>query len=1530
MGGPRWQCNLSSMMWILLMLVITHVVPVKCANQTTESPTPTLSTTEDTIPPEATFVGCPDNILTNNATVDYTEPTATEGDVNLTVSCDPSSGSTFSDKQATQVVCTAADAVGNVALKNCNFTVTVDITPPVATFDSCPSDNIFTNNATVVYTEPAATEGDVHLTVSCDPPSGSVFMENQDTTVICNAADEAGNIADKTCTFIVSVDTIPPEATFVGCPDNVLTNNATVDYTEPTATEGDVKLTVSCDPPSGSVFMENQDTAVICNAADAAGNIANESCTFNITVDTMPPVLDQGTCPADMSQFADYATNSTLVMWKDPTASDNIDPQPNVTCLPPSNSEFEIGERTVECTAKDAAGNDAVSPCTFIVSVTELRAPTIDNITGVTNETMVIAWSSLDIVENFTVEYRGTFEDTETKNTTLPGSLNNYQLTDLLPGETYVVKVIAKSGLALAESKEKQRTTELNEPTITNITSVTMSTMDLEWRKPLNSFVERYIISYTGVKEDTEMRNKTLDNSTLKTTLDNLLPGETYKLRVIASSGSIESQEVFAESQERQETTVPTSVVLEEIDSTVNSITAQWPAPTDQQQPSFTPVIEYYIIKCQEGTPEPARINYTSSRSQASCIDLPFAGREYTITVESHSRDKSFSASIQIIALPNGVALIEGESTTLSVSSLWVYPGGDADHFNISCSEGTPQPEEIPIGNTTQPPFYEASCVNLSIPGYTYTMTVYVESEGKQSNSSHIQLIALPEKVINLQADSFTTEVIISWSIPLVGIVTSFNVSYSGGEPKTIQHKSGMTSYQTNFTDLVPGREYSFNVRALSGDKQSAVETINQRTVPSQITEFATKSTTKTSITVTWNEVVGDKDRYNATINPFEGNLEDRNPLDPTATFSSLIPGKMYSVSVVTVSGESSSSPFVETLSTEPDLPGPVSALTIDDINLHSVTLKFNKPAKPNGNLSSFYIKYVGKWKENTDPEKSQNVAFDQIPITVEDLLAGYTYNFTVQARNEAGLGEAKSKSATTLTKSPDSSAKPEPFVDQNESTKPTTTTIVARFLDNYFSHSNGQLINYTVIIAQDGTGENTVPATTQTWSDVKDKDPIPPYQAFSARPYPFPPDLSGQRKRRATTREEKVTLGDEECQSTSGYCNGPLRDDTSYVYLFRVWNEAGYADTAFSEPVKTFNDISLEVGLGLGVSFAILFIICIVLLMLAIKRRQRFSRRRSSTDYWNEGFERDVIPVGRKGNKRPIPVEEFPEYFRSMKADSDYLFSEEYEELRPIGRNQAAEAAVFDVNRSKNRFTNILPYDHTRVKLKQVDDEEGSDYINANFMPGYNSPREFIACQGPLPGTEDDMWRLVWEQKISTIVMVTQLVEKGRVKCHKYWPSLEKPVYFGNILVTLLSEVKLQLWTVREFMIEKGEKRHQVRHFNFTAWPDHGVPDSCDGILQFVRTVRNQIPDNGKPTLVHCSAGVGRTGTFICLDHLLLHLKENRDVDVFGIVCEMRMHRNFMVQTEDQYVFIHECIMDILQALHSNGSSPVYENMFV
>ncbi|PIC45517.1 hypothetical protein B9Z55_005509 [Caenorhabditis nigoni] len=297
------------------------------------------------------------------------------------------------------------------------------------------------------------------------------------------------------------------------------------------------------------------------------------------------------------------------------------------------------------------------------------------------------------------------------------------------------------------------------------------------------------------------------------------------------------------------------------------------------------------------------------------------------------------------------------------------------------------------------------------------------------------------------------------------------------------------------------------------------------------------------------------------------------------------------------------------------------------------------------------------------------------------------------------------------------------------------------------------------------------------------------------------------------------------------------------------------------------------------------------------------------------------VVSGANTNKSRPVRLEDFAEHVRLMSADSDFRFSEEYDMMRNVGVGQSVAASELPVNRPKNRFTNIPAYDHSRVKLSNPNNIEGGDYINANFVPGFSSRREFIAAQGPLPSTRDHFWQMTWEQQCPAIIALTKCVEKGRDKCHQYWPDHENvPVLYGDIEVTIMAEKEYEEFVIRDIRLEKvgpeGRTTRYVRHWHYMAWPDFGAPAHPNGIIQFSRMFRHQLPHSphNAPTIVHCSAGVGRSGTFISIDRLLQTSSLGEPIDVFGTVCEMRYERCQMVQNEQQYIFIHYCVLQVLQ----------------
>uniref|UniRef100_A0A4W2EEY7 Receptor-type tyrosine-protein phosphatase kappa n=1 Tax=Bos indicus x Bos taurus TaxID=30522 RepID=A0A4W2EEY7_BOBOX len=280
------------------------------------------------------------------------------------------------------------------------------------------------------------------------------------------------------------------------------------------------------------------------------------------------------------------------------------------------------------------------------------------------------------------------------------------------------------------------------------------------------------------------------------------------------------------------------------------------------------------------------------------------------------------------------------------------------------------------------------------------------------------------------------------------------------------------------------------------------------------------------------------------------------------------------------------------------------------------------------------------------------------------------------------------------------------------------------------------------------------------------------------------------------------------------------------------------------------------------------------------------------------------------------IRVADLLQHINLMKTSDSYGFKEEYESFFE-GQSASWDVAKKDQNRAKNRYGNIIAYDHSRVILQPVEDDPSSDYINANYIDiwlyrdGYQRPSHYIATQGPVHETVYDFWRMIWQEQSACIVMVTNLVEVGRVKCYKYWPD-DTEVY-GDFKVTCVEMEPLAEYVVRTFTLERRgyNEIREVKQFHFTGWPDHGVPYHATGLLSFIRRVKFSNPPSAGPIVVHCSAGAGRTGCYIVIDIMLDMAEREGVVDIYNCVKALRSRRINMVQTEEQYIFIHDAILE-------------------
>ncbi|XP_026556982.1 tyrosine-protein phosphatase non-receptor type 12 isoform X2 [Pseudonaja textilis] len=238
--------------------------------------------------------------------------------------------------------------------------------------------------------------------------------------------------------------------------------------------------------------------------------------------------------------------------------------------------------------------------------------------------------------------------------------------------------------------------------------------------------------------------------------------------------------------------------------------------------------------------------------------------------------------------------------------------------------------------------------------------------------------------------------------------------------------------------------------------------------------------------------------------------------------------------------------------------------------------------------------------------------------------------------------------------------------------------------------------------------------------------------------------------------------------------------------------------------------------------------------------------------------------------------------------------------------------------NVKKNRYKDILPFDHSRVKLTLKTPTQDSDYINANFIKGVHGPKAYVATQGPLANTVIDFWRMIWEYNVAIIVMACREFEMGRKKCERYWPLYgEESISFGPFHISCEAEQVREDYYIRTLLIEYQNESRRVHQFHYVNWPDHDVPSSFDSILDMISLMREYQEHEEVPICIHCSAGCGRTGAICAIDYTWNLLKAGKipeEFNVFNLIQEMRTQRHSAVQTKEQYELVHRAIAQLFE----------------
>ncbi|XP_058256323.1 receptor-type tyrosine-protein phosphatase C isoform X11 [Hemibagrus wyckioides] len=368
---------------------------------------------------------------------------------------------------------------------------------------------------------------------------------------------------------------------------------------------------------------------------------------------------------------------------------------------------------------------------------------------------------------------------------------------------------------------------------------------------------------------------------------------------------------------------------------------------------------------------------------------------------------------------------------------------------------------------------------------------------------------------------------------------------------------------------------------------------------------------------------------------------------------------------------------------------------------------------------------------------------------------------------------------------------------------------------------------------------------------------------------------------------------------------------DLNYLTAYKVKvtaknNNGNISEPSYNKFTTKYNDKAVLGFLSFLIivtSIALLF----VLYKIYLLKREKSSRNEQELD--------DLLPTNALLQVEPMTAEDLLDAYKKKRADEGRLFMDEFQSVPRIFSNFSVREAKKPENQTKNRYVDILPYDYNRVSLSHGGTE---DYINASFIEGYKESNKYIAAQGPKEETVGDFWTMIWEQKTSIIVMVTRCEEGNKNKCAQYWPSLERETeIFDDLVVKIKGEEKCPDYIIRHLTLmnrkEKSAER-EVTHIQFTSWPDHGVPSDPGLLLKLRRRVNSFKNFFSGPIVIHCSAGVGRTGTYICIDAMIESLEAEGRVDIYGYVVKLRRQRCLMVQVEAQYVLIHTALIEYSQ----------------
>ncbi|XP_060546454.1 receptor-type tyrosine-protein phosphatase delta isoform X3 [Pantherophis guttatus] len=1126
---------------------------------------------------------------------------------------------------------------------------------------------------------------------------------------------------------------------------------------------------------------------------------------------------------------------------------------------------------------------------------------------------ILLSWTPprSDTISNYDLVYKDGEHGEEQRISIDPAT--SYHLQGLKPNSLYYFRLAARSpqGLGASTTEISARTMQSKPsapPQDISCNSPSSTSILVSWQPPpvekQNGIITSYSIKYTGTDGEDDKPHEILGITpdTTQYLLEQLEKWTEYRISVAAHTDvgpGPESESVFIRTDEDVPSGPPRKVEVEAVNST--SVKVSWRSPVPNKQHGQIRGYQVHYVKMENGEPRgqpmlkdimlaDAQWEYDDTTEHEMIIAGLQPETTYSLTVTAYTTKGDGARSKPRLvsttgAVPGKPRLVISH-TQMGTALIQWHPPVD--------TYGPLQGYRLRFGRKDMDAFTTRDFTDKD-DHYTATDihkgTSYIFRLSARNKvgfgEEMVKEILIPEDLPsgfpqNLHSESATsTSVQLTWQPPILsernGIITKYTLQYRDINVAHQQTEIPVAPVDTIMTlsGLKADTTYDVKIRAHTSKGPGPYSpSIQFRTLPvDQVfaKNFHVKAVMKTSVLLSWDI----PENYNSAL-PFKILYDDGKmavEVDGRATqklITNLKPETSYSFVLTNRGNSAGGLQHRVTAKTAPDVLR-TQPLFIDKTNLDGmITVKL--PEVPaNKTIKGYYIVIVPLIKKSDGKFMKPRESPDEMEL--DELLKEM-----VRKRRSIRLGrEADLK----------------PYIAAHFEVLPTEFTLGDK--KQYGGFENKQLQNgqeYVVfILAVMEHSESTMYATSPYSETVVsvDLNPQPITEEEEGLIWVVGPVLavvfiiciviaillyksSKPDRKRADTDSRKNSIPNSK--------EIPSHHPTDPVELRRL---------NFQTPALSSNSVPYASLIGSVSSLS--------------------SQTTTQSLYDNNSLPR----FARKGmaSHPPIPILELADHIERLKANDNLKFSQEYESIDP-GQQFTWEHSNLEVNKPKNRYANVIAYDHSRVLLSAIEGIPGSDYINANYIDGYRKQNAYIATQGALPETFGDFWRMMWEQRSATVVMMTKLEERSRVKCDQYWPSRGTETY-GLIQVTLLDTVELATYCVRTFALYKNgsSEKREVRQFQFTAWPDHGVPEHPTPFLAFLRRVKTCNPPDAGPMVVHCSAGVGRTGCFIVIDAMLERIKHEKTVDIYGHVTLMRAQRNYMVQTEDQYIFIHDALLE-------------------